>query len=90
MDHGKIRFIGVCYLSSAKIRVHDTSSLVMRDNVVHGRSCPLIFATAFQVIERVDLSKIRIAGTEFSALTLEKHFLIIGSALLDGIRAIFK
>jgi len=61
MDRGKIGFIGVPRLSSAKIRVHDTSSLVMQDNVVHGRSCPRIFAPTFQVIERVDLSIIRIA-----------------------------
>jgi len=61
MDRGKIGFIGVSRLSSAKIRVHDTSSLVMQDKVVHGRSCPLIFAPTFQVIERFDLSIIRIA-----------------------------
>jgi len=61
MDRGKIGFIGVSRLSSAKIRVHDTSSLIMQDKVVHGRSCPLIFALTFQVIERVDLSTIRIA-----------------------------
>jgi len=61
MDRGEIRFIGASRISSAKIRVHDTSSLVMQDIVVHGRSCPLIFAPTFQVIKRVNLSKIRIA-----------------------------
>jgi len=62
MNRGKLVLIGVFRLSSAKIRVHDTSSLVMQDNVARGRSCPLIFAPTFQATERVDLSKIRIAA----------------------------
>jgi len=68
MDRGKIGFIGVSRLSSAKIRGHDTSSPVMQDNVVHGRSCPLIFAPTFQVIKKVDLSKIRTAETSQAAI----------------------
>ena len=61
--------IGVFCFSNAKIRGHDTSSLVMQDNVIHRRSCPLIFALTFQATERVDLSKIRIAVTDEPEMT---------------------
>ena len=45
----------------AKIRGHVTGSVIKQNNVVPGRTCPLIFALNYQAKESADVFKIRIA-----------------------------
>ncbi len=49
----------------AKIRGHVASSVIKQNNVVPGRTCPLIFALTYQAAESADVSKIRIADFEY-------------------------
>ncbi len=53
----------------AKIRGHVTSSVVEQNNVVPGRTCPLIFALTYQATANADVSKIRIAEVNERTMT---------------------